>query len=546
MAKTRVVIQDRPLDLSNLDKVLYPAAGTTKAHVLDYYRRVAPWLLPHVRARPLTLKRYPDGVHGEAFYEKRCPSHRPEWMTTAPVQHRGGTSIRYCSVTDLPGLIWVANLAALELHVLLSRGMSPQTPTAVAFDLDPGPPAGLIEAAEVCLLLRRVLDGVGLTALAKVSGKNGMHCYVPLNTPVTFDQTKQFALTVAQLMEKHYPQRVTSKMRKEHRGGKIFIDWSQNDEHKTTVCVYSLRATPEPRVSTPVAWEELEAAVKAGKSDRLQFSPQRVIERLEKEGDLFAEALTLRQVLPGIKTDEFESPPQWQSNRDAKGKKRHSESLADYEQKRHFERTPEPTPSQPQKAAMHNSVVHVPEPAASEPIFVVQKHAARNEHYDFRLQAGDVLTSWAVPKGPSMNPADKRLAMHVEDHPLSYARFEGEIPPGQYGAGYVIVWDYGSFEPLASAKHPEADLAEAIRKGHVEVRLHGVKLHGVFLLVRSSAKAGGRDQWLLMKKDDAAAQTHVDVARTEPYSVLSGLWIEDLAAASPNRRRRRRKTLKAG
>ncbi len=541
MAKTRVVIQDRLLDLSNLDKVLYPASGTTKAHVLDYYRRVSPWLLPHVRARPLTLKRYPDGVAGQSFYEKRCPSHRPPWMTTAHVQHKGGTAIRYCSVTDLPGLIWVANLASLELHVLLSRGMAPQTPTAVAFDMDPGPPAGLIEAAEVCLLLRRVLEGIGLTALAKVSGKNGVHCYVPLNTPVTFDQTKQFAQTVALLMEKHYPDRVTSKMRKEHRGGRIFIDWSQNDEHKTTVCAYSLRATAEPRVSTPISWEELAAAVKTRSADKLIFSPQRVIERLEKDGDPFEPALTLRQVLPGIKSDQLESPPQWQSNRDSKGKARHEAGLAEYEHKRHFEQTPEPAG----KGATHNSVVRVPEAAQPDPIFVVQKHDARTEHYDFRLQAGDVLASWAVPKGPSMNPADKRLAVHVEDHPLSYAQFEGQIPPGQYGAGYVIVWDYGTFETLTSSKHPEADMAAAIAKGHVEVRLHGVKLHGVFMLVRSAAKAAGKEQWLLIKKEDAAAQGHVDVVRTEPYSVLSGLWTTDIAEASPNRRLSRRKAVKA-
>ncbi|MCE5326944.1 MAG: non-homologous end-joining DNA ligase [Planctomycetaceae bacterium] len=532
MAKTRVVIQDRPLDLSNLDKVLYPAAGTTKAHVLDYYRRVSPWLLPHVRARPLTLKRYPDGVDGQSFYEKRCPSHRPAWMTTTHVQHKGGADIRYCSVTDLPGLIWVANLASLELHVLLSRGMAPQMPTAVAFDLDPGPPAGLLEAAEVCLLLRRVLEGIGLQALAKVSGKNGVHCYVPLNTPVTFDQTKQFAQTVALLMEKHYPDRVTSKMRKEHRGGKVFIDWSQNDEHKTTVCVYSLRATPEPRVSMPVSWEELAAAIKARSTDGLIFSPKQVIERLEKDGDLFEAALTLRQVLPGIKTDELESPPQWQSNRDSKGRARHEAGLAQYQRKRDFEQTPEP-------------VGRARRAGKAEPIFVVQKHDARTEHYDFRLQAGDVLASWAVPKGPSMNPADKRLAVHVEDHPLSYAGFEGEIPPGQYGAGYVIVWDYGTFETLTSPKHPEADLGAAIEKGHVEVRLHGVKLHGVFMLVRSAAKAAGKEQWLLMKKEDAAAQRHVDLVRTEPYSVLSGLWTADMAEGSPNRTPRRRKTLKA-
>ncbi len=305
MAKQRkmVSVQGRELELSNLDKVLYPT-GFTKAEVLEYYRRISTWMLPHLRGRPLTLKRYPEGATEEYFFEKRCPRYRPDWLPLAPVYQVDGETVNYCAITDLASLMWVANLASLELHLMLSRGANPECPTAVAFDLDPGPPAGIIEAAEIALLLRDVLADLHLQSVVKSSGKKGAHLYVPLNTPVTFDQTKDFARTVARALEGHYGDRITSNMKKILRGGKVLIDWSQNDAHKTTICVYSLRAIEKPMVSAPLRWEEVEAAVKKHDESRLLFDAPQVLERAEEYGDLFEDVLTIRQHLPGLKRAE--------------------------------------------------------------------------------------------------------------------------------------------------------------------------------------------------------------------------------------------------
>ena len=293
-----IVIAGRRLRLANLDKVFYPATGTTKGQVVEYYRQIAPLLLRHLRDYPLTLKRYPDGVEGGSFYEKRCPSHRPEWVATAddPAASR---PLAYCLVKDEATLVWVANLASIELHVLLSRAQDIDTPTMMVFDLDPGAPAGLLECVEVALLMRDMLQGVGLESFPKSSGGKGLHFYVPLNTPATFEQTKQFARTVAQTVERRFPQTVTSSMSKALRPGKVFIDWSQNDRHKTTVCVYSLRAREQPTVSTPLKWRELEEALRRKDPAGLVWDYQRLLQRVGKEGDLFEPVQTLRQRLPG-------------------------------------------------------------------------------------------------------------------------------------------------------------------------------------------------------------------------------------------------------
>jgi bifunctional non-homologous end joining protein LigD len=298
--RVEVQIDGRSLSLSNLDKPMYPEAGFTKGHVIEYYTRVAPVLLGHLHERPLTLKRYPDGVDGPHFYEKQCPSHRPEWVVTTVVgsrRSRDGT-INFCLANDLPTLVWLANLADLELHTSLATAGEYARPTVIAFDLDPGPPATIVECAEVALELRTVFDHLGMEAFPKTSGSKGMQVYVPLNTAVTYEQTSGFAKGLAQLLERRRPELVVSDMKKSLRRGKVLVDWSQNAQHKTTVCVYSLRALPLPTVSTPLLWEEVEAVVDSSDPDDLVFTSSDVLERVAEHGDCFAGVLELEQRLP--------------------------------------------------------------------------------------------------------------------------------------------------------------------------------------------------------------------------------------------------------
>jgi len=291
--------EDRGLRFSNLDKVLYPQAGFTKGEVIDYHAAIAPVMVPHLRERPLTLKRYPNGVEGEFFYEKQCPSHRPEWVRTVAVEGSGKT-IEYCVVDDEDTLLWLANLAALELHTSLSRADDLRSPTMLVFDLDPGPGTGILDCCEVALWVRDVFASFELRTFAKTSGSKGLHAQVPLNSGATYDRTKPFAKAVAELMEKHHGDRVVSRMTKRLRKDRVLVDWSQNDEHKTTVCAYSLRARERPTVSAPVTWEEVEAALRAGDEDALRFEAADVLERVRRDGDLLAETLTLRQELPAL------------------------------------------------------------------------------------------------------------------------------------------------------------------------------------------------------------------------------------------------------
>jgi DNA polymerase LigD, polymerase domain len=291
-------VAGRKVPVSNLDKVLYPKAGFTKGQVIDYYIRISPWLLPHLAARPITLKRYPDGVEGFFFYEKKCPSHRPEWVETTAVPKKNGDEIQYCVVGDLPALVWAANLADLELHTFLHKAPRIERPTSIAFDLDPGPPADILHCCKVGLLLRDLFSALGLESFAKTSGSKGLQVYVPLNTPVTYEKTKPFAHAVAELLERQAPKMVVSRMQKALRKGRVLVDWSQNDDKKTTVNVYSLRAKEQPTVSTPVMWEEVEEAVKRRK--RLSFVADDVLQRTEKLGDLFTPVLERKQKLPPI------------------------------------------------------------------------------------------------------------------------------------------------------------------------------------------------------------------------------------------------------
>jgi bifunctional non-homologous end joining protein LigD len=297
--KAELVVEGRKLSVSNLNKVLYPKAGFTKGQVIDYYIRIAPVLLPHLKDRPLTMKRYPNGVEGEFFYEKNCPSHRPAWVKTAKVwSHGNQRDMHYCLAQDLPTLVWAANLADLELHTSLARKKDVAKPTMMVFDLDPGPPADIVQCCQVGVWLRDLLEQMGLSSWAKTSGSKGLQLYVPLNTPATFDQTKALSRALAEHLEREHPELVVHRMLKSLRGGKVLVDWSQNDEHKTTVCVYSLRAKEQPTVSTPVTWEEVETCLKKKKAELLTFTSDQVLERMAEHGDLFEPVITLKQKLP--------------------------------------------------------------------------------------------------------------------------------------------------------------------------------------------------------------------------------------------------------
>jgi bifunctional non-homologous end joining protein LigD len=296
--RTEVEVDGRRLPLSNLDKVLYPEVGFTKGEVIDYYARIAPVMLTHVAERGVTFRRFPNGVEGKSFFEKRCAEHRPDWVATAVGPGDRGGDIHYCVLNDVASLVWAANMAALEIHAPMARADDIESPTMVVFDLDPGPPATVVECCQVALDIRDVLEGLGLACFPKTSGSKGLQLYLPLNTPATHEHASSFALAVAQLMEKHHPGRVVSQMKKELRKNKVFIDWSQNSRHKTTIAAYSLRARPSPTVSTPVSWDEV---ADGADGEDLVFEAADVLGRVDEHGDLFADTATMEQELPSAK-----------------------------------------------------------------------------------------------------------------------------------------------------------------------------------------------------------------------------------------------------
>jgi bifunctional non-homologous end joining protein LigD len=296
-----IEIAGKRLSLSNLEKDLYPSYGFTKAHILEYYRRMAEFILPHLQDRALTFKRYPEGVDQDFFFEKRCPPHRPAWAKTAEITRDNGERMTVCLVNDLETLMWVENLASLELHVPLARAGSPETPDSLVFDLDPGGPANILDCARVALILRDLLIPLQLTSYIKTSGQKGLHVFVPLNRKeTTFEDTKKFSKAVAEIMQKNYPDLVTAKMAKEYRKAKVFINWSQNDSSSTMICVYSLRARRKPYVSFPLAWRELENLAGQGDPEKLQVIHSEAVRRAEKQGDLFREVLVKKQQLPHL------------------------------------------------------------------------------------------------------------------------------------------------------------------------------------------------------------------------------------------------------
>jgi len=294
-SKTVTEVAGRRLTLTNLDKVLYPEVGFTKAAVIDYYARIAPAMLPHLARRGLTMVRWPNGVEGHSFFEKRCPPHAPEWVETGTTYE----DVVACVVDDVATLVWVANLAALELHTLQATVDDPAHPTSMVFDLDPGAPAGLLDCCRVGVELRDLLGRLGLVSVVKTSGGKGLHLAVPVRGP-TADDTKNFARALGQLLAKQDPERVTIDMAKNVRHGRVFVDWSQNDRNKTTVSAYSLRARPRPMVSTPLSWDEVDDALAHDDAGALEHDAEAVLERVERLGDLYEPNLTIEQTLPRL------------------------------------------------------------------------------------------------------------------------------------------------------------------------------------------------------------------------------------------------------
>lgn len=299
--KTEVKIGRRTLTLSNPDKTYWPETGFTKGEMVAYYRAIAPVMVPHLKNRAITLKRYPEGVAGQFFYEKNCPKHRPEWVRTVDVERKkDGKTIHYCVGWDEGTLVWMANLGSIELHISLSRASNLMRPTAMVYDLDPGAPATIVECCELALEIKKRFGALGLEMFPKVSGSKGLHLYVPLNTAVTFEQTGGLAHAVALQLEDEMPDLVVSTQRKTEREGKVLIDWSQNGPHKTTVAVYSVRARDLPTCSTPVTWREVSACAKKGDPEMLRFTADEVVSRVKKKGDLFEPVLSLKQKLPKV------------------------------------------------------------------------------------------------------------------------------------------------------------------------------------------------------------------------------------------------------
>lgn len=510
----------KPVTFSNVDKQYFPS-GFTKGEMLRYYIEVAPYMLPHLEDRPVTLIRFPDGVKGGSFYEKNAPKHAPDWITTFRVpRHRHEGYINYILVNDPETLAWCANLGAIELHPFLHRVPAIDRPTHLAFDLDPGEGADIFTCIEVGQHLKALFDGLGLQSHPKVTGSKGLQIYVPLNTPVTYAVAQPFAKTVAELLEQQHPDLIVSAMSKALRRKKVMIDWSQNSQSKTTVCVYAMRGKhDEPFISMPLTWSELASAQKANDRDALFFTPEEALRRVKKRGDIFAPVLTTRQQLPeaflrlkprrgshGVMTvEESSSAEAMSSARKKPAAAPARKALSRYAAKRDFTKTAEPGVGRA-----------TPPASGGQRRFVIQKHAASHLHYDFRLEMDGTLKSWAVPKGPPYELGVKRAAFEVEDHPIDYLQFEGTIPKGQYGGGTVMVWDIGTYELLGGSHE----------KGDLKLRLHGRKLKGEWHIFRIKSDSA-KPMWLLAKSGTPAKAVS---ARQDDSSVLTRRSMARIAA----------------
>ncbi|OBJ82550.1 ATP-dependent DNA ligase [Mycobacterium asiaticum] len=444
--------QGQQVKLTNADKVLYPATGTTKREIFDYYTNIAEVMVPHIAGRAATRKRWPNGVDEPAFFEKQLASSAPDWLPRASITHRSGTTT-YPIIDSVDGLAWIAQQAALEVHVPQWRfvaewtrsgeTLKPGPATRLVFDLDPGEGVTMAQLARVARAVRDMMADIGLTTYPLTSGSKGLHLYAPLDEPVSSRGATVLAKRVAQQLEKAMPKLVTSVMAKNVRAGKIFLDWSQNNGAKTTIAPYSLRGREHPTVAAPRTWEELD--------DRglRQLRFDEVLARVARDGDLIA------PLDPGVLLPD---------------------RLSKYRSMRDSSKTPEPVPRSKPTTGHNNT-------------FVIQEHHARRLHYDFRLERDGVLVSWAVPKNLPETPSVNHLAVHTEDHPLEYASFEGNIPKGEYGGGKVIIWDSGTYEAEKFLDGPE--------KGEVIVNLHGSRISGRYALIQTNG-----DQWLAHRMKD--------------------------------------------
>ncbi|WP_409047114.1 ATP-dependent DNA ligase [Microbacterium sp. HA-8] len=468
MAGEQVVrVAGRRLRVSNLDKVLYPATGTTKGEVIAYYTRIAPFLIPHVTGRPVTRKRWPDGVgtaeHPESsFFAKDLEPGAPDWVRRTPIEHSGGAK-DYPLVGDVATLVYLAQVASLELHVPQWR-FTPEggrgNPDRLVLDLDPGPGVGLAECAAVARWCREILSGMGWDAHPVTSGSKGIHLYAALDQTQTSEQISAFAKELARAVEADHPDLVVSAMSKAARPGKVFIDWSQNNGAKTTIAPYSLRGRPHPTVAAPRTWDELDDP------DLAHLDVAAVLERVEAQRDPLADL--------GFH---------------AGGRAADDGPLAVYIAKRDARRTPEPVPS---------NALGASEASGDRPRFVIQEHHASRLHWDLRLERDGVLASWAVPRGVPPTVARNNLAVQTEDHPIEYLEFEGTIPAGEYGAGSMTIWDDGRYD---LEKWRDDEIIFTL-KGRPAGPLGTVRL----ALIRTDG-GGERSTWLLhrMKTDASGA-----------------------------------------
>lgn len=420
-AQQTVLVDGHRLRLSNLDKVLYPATGTTKAEVLHYLTQIAPVLLPHAANRPATRKRWPDGTGGQMFFQKNLDASTPDWVKRRSIQHKRSSN-DYVLVNDLATLTWLGQTATLELHTpqwQFGRTGARLDPDRLVLDLDPGPGAGLPECAEVARWAREILQGMGLEPYPVTSGSKGIHLYAALGrtteTRLGSDAVSEVAHELARYLETEHPDLVVSDMSKKLRTGKVLVDWSQNNGNKTTIAPYSLRGLDRPFVAAPRTWAELEDP------DLAQLTPDEVVERVEADGDLLA------PLLEGHRSALEPTPERLAT----------FEKLETYRAKRDPGKTPEPFGPPGGEAAGRDG---------DAPTFVIQEHHARRLHWDFRLEHDGVLVSWALPRGEPTDPAKNHLAVQTEDHPLEYGAFEGSIPAGEYGAGEVTIWDAGTYD----------------------------------------------------------------------------------------------------
>ena len=510
-----VSVDGRTVRFTHPDKVLYQATGTTKSDVLDYFLAVAPLLITYAGGRPVTRKRWPDGTAEKSFFEKNLPGHTPDWVPRVSIEHIKRT-VDY-PVLDSPAtLAWFAQQAALELHVpqwTLQDG-APGRTRRIVIDLDPGEGVELDTTAQVALLVRDLLTDAGLRSYPVTSGSKGIHVYARLDRAVSATAASTVAKQIAKSLEKQHPDLITATMKRSIRSGKVFLDWSQNSGSKTTVTPYSLRGRAEPWVAAPRTWEEL------GDGGLEHLHGHEVLARLDSEGDLLdglevtaGKVSAPRQKKSGGKKKSSSSSSSSRSSDDDDPERAATDhpttnavvaSLDEYRRKRDRRRTPEPFEGE----------VDPERTAGDAPVFVIQEHHARRLHYDFRLARRGVLVSWAVPKNLPTAPRERRLAVNTEDHPLGYETFEGTIPRGEYGAGTVTVWDRGTYD------------CEKWDDDEIIVRLHGDRVSGRYVLVRTSAE---NRQWIVQyMRDQSPAAGGVD----EPAPVIEGPG-SDRPAAPP-------------